>query len=197
MRDIVVFAEDFGHEKIVGSIIARLCRDSQIEHETNMRSVRGGHGTALTELSEFMRDLEGDRTHLPDLVVVALDSNCKGLAEKRKAIVQNVPEEFRDFVVTAVPDPHVERWMLLDSAAFKAVFGQGCDAPDAKCDRDRYKRLLAEAIENSGTYATLGGMEFADEIVAAMDLQTVGRDTSFGDFLAQLRHKINQWRAAR
>ena len=35
-------------------------------------------------------------------------------------------------VVLAVPDPHVERWLLLDGAAFKAAVGHGCDAPDQK-----------------------------------------------------------------
>ena len=35
---------------------------------------------------------------------------------------------------------------LLDGAAFRDVFGKGCDAPDRKCDRDRYKQRLVEAI---------------------------------------------------
>jgi hypothetical protein len=61
----------------------------------------------------------------------------------------------------AVPDPHIERWLLLDGAAFKAVFGEGCDAPDLKCSRDRYKSRLIEAIRGTGVTPNLGGLEFA------------------------------------
>ena len=43
-------------------------------------------------------------------------------------------------VILAPPDPHVERWLLLDGAAYKAVFGKGCDTPDLKCDRNHYKQ---------------------------------------------------------
>ena len=51
--------------------------------------------------------------------------------------------------MTLCPDPHVECWMLLDSAAFQDVFGKGCGKPDSKCKRGRYKNLLVDAISSS------------------------------------------------
>ncbi len=65
-------------------------------------------------------------------------------------------------MVLAVPDPHIERWLLLDGVAFKAVFGRGCDAPDMKCSRDKYKRNLIKSIRNTGVIPNLGKIKYAD-----------------------------------
>ena len=78
-------------------------------------------------------------------------------------------------MVLAIPDPHIERWLLLDGAAFKAVFGTGCDAPDLKCERNHYKRQLMDAIQSAGTTPRLGGIEYAEEIVQHMNLDRVAR----------------------
>lgn len=97
-------------------------------------------------------------------------------------------------MVLAVPDPHVERWLLLDGAAFKAVFGQGCDAPDRKCDRDRYKQRLVEAIRGTGVTPSVGGIEYAEDIVRAMDVdRAMQADRSFARFVDGLRAELQSW----
>ncbi|WP_343424444.1 hypothetical protein [Candidatus Amarolinea dominans] len=99
-------------------------------------------------------------------------------------------------VICAVPDPHVERWLLVDSAAFKAVLGRGCAAPDQKCERARYKRLLIEAIRQAGITPNLGGIEFAADIVAAMDLGQASRlDPSLQRFLDEMNGVFREWRS--
>jgi hypothetical protein len=90
-------------------------------------------------------------------------------------------------VICAVPDPHIERWLLVDSAAFKSVLGRGCAAPDQKCEKARYKRLLIEAIRQAGIIPNLGGIEFAADIVAAMNLARASRlDPSLKPFLDEM-----------
>jgi hypothetical protein len=67
-------------------------------------------------------------------------------------------------------------------------FGRGCQAPDQKCDRDRYKQALIRAIADAGVIPTLGGIEFAEDLVQAMDLERAARaDVSFKRFLDDLR----------
>ena len=96
--------------------------------------------------------------------------------------------------VLAIPDPHVERWLLLDGAAFKAVFGRGCRAPDRKCDRDRYKRRLVEAIQAAGVEPILGGIEYAEDIIRHLDIDRAARaDTSFRRFIDNLRTELQRW----
>ena len=111
----------------------------------------GGHGRVVQQLERYLRDLRTQGSPWPDLIVVATDANCQGFRDRVRTVdPQNPPAP----VVLAVPDPHVERWLLLDGAAFKAVFGQGCEAPDRKCSRNRYKDLLIAAIRAAGRTTT-------------------------------------------
>jgi hypothetical protein len=71
---------------------------------------------------------------------VATDANCRGYGE-RKRETDGAVGDLKDWVVCAVPDR-----LLIDSAAFKAAPGRGCSAPDMKCDRDRYKQRLVDAL---------------------------------------------------
>ena len=94
----------------------------------------------------------------------------------------------------AVPDPHIERWLLLDGSAFKTVFGKGCEAPDQKCDRDRYKGLLIQAILATGRLPNLGGIEYAKDIVLQMDIHRAsGLDKSFRRFVEDLFNTFRKW----
>lgn len=146
----------------------------------------------VREFKIYLRDLRQSQANLADLVVLATDANCKGHNEKLREIRNAIREEVP--IIYAVPDPHIERWLLLDSAAFKSVFGQGCQAPDFKCERARYKKLLIEAILASGVSPSLGGIEFSEDIVAAMDFSRVAkRDVSFSKLYFDLISAFRRW----
>jgi len=193
MRRIVLFVEDYGHEEFIRALIERLAREHGVSLKIVPRNVRGGYGKVITELRSYLRDLEREREDLPDLLVVSTDANCNGYA-KRKREVDEINDKFKEFTLCAIPDPHIERWLLLDSAAFKSVLGKGCKAPDQKCSRDRYKHLLLEAMQNAGVLPPLGGVEYAEEIINAMDLQRMETvNASFGKFLKDLQNKFREW----
>jgi hypothetical protein len=193
MREIFVFAEDYGHEQVLTALIQRYAGQYAVEVSVILRSVRGGHGKVLTELAQFQRDLQRRRASLPDLLIVATDGNCRGFAERKREI-DAVTANISNFVICAIPDPHIERWLLLDSAAFKEVVGKGCSAPDQKCERDRYKHLLREAVREAGRTPLLSGLEFAEPLVRAMDLSRAERaDASLGRLLVALREKFEEW----
>ncbi|HEX9648871.1 MAG TPA: hypothetical protein VGB88_15300, partial [Alphaproteobacteria bacterium] len=139
----------------------------------------------------FLRDLRKQGGRMPDLIVVATDANCQGLNDRvREFDGPGAPAP----MILAIPDPHVERWLLLDGAAFRAVFGTGCDAPDLKCSKDRYKQRLIEAISATGVTPTLGGIEFAEDIVREMDLGRASRaDRSFKRFVDEFRNILRGW----
>ena len=61
---------------------------------------------------------------LPDLIIVGTDSNSKGFLQREKEIHQATPS-LADLVISMIPKPYIERWLLLDSEAFKKVFGKG------------------------------------------------------------------------
>jgi len=185
MPDVALFVEDYAHQQIIGALVNRVARDCRIEVRLHWRNARHGYGAVIQELSDYLRDLKRQSGPLPDLIIVATDANCKGLNER----VRELQDPYTPTpIILAVPDPHVERWLLLDGAAFRTVFGKGCDAPDLKCSRDRYKQLLIQAIYAAGVTPSLGGIEFADDIIQHMDIdRVVQTDASFRRFVDELR----------
>lgn len=194
MRRVVLFGEDLGHEKVLESLLNRLARAYRVPVNIDTRSTRGGHERALTELGAFLRELAAGNEVLPDLIVAAIDANCAPLNDKISEIKRLVPIELIPFVVCAVPDPHVERWLLIDSHAFKEVLGQECDAPAQKCERGYYKTLLGEAVRKAGVNPLLGGMEYAEDIIQAMDLDMAQKtDKSFKRTISGITGFFKKW----
>jgi len=193
MVNIVLFAEDYGHEEFVKALVERLSRENNVPVKITLRNVRGGHGKVVTEFQVFLRDLEHAREELPDLLIVATDANCNRYAKRRREI-DKINDKFKNFTIYAIPNPHIERWLLLDSAAFKIVLGKGCGKPDKKCSRDRYKQRLLKEMQSAGVVPPLGGIEYAEDIVNAMDLQRMeNANASFSKFLKDLQSKFKEW----
>jgi hypothetical protein len=193
MREVALFVEDFAHQSFLAALLQRLATEYGVAIRLYWRNTRRGHGAVVNELKQFLRDLQMERDGFPDLVIVATDANCKGLVERLRQVT-DVTGKVAARTVCAVPDPHIERWLLVDSAAFKAVFGRGCDAPDQKCERARYKKMLSDAIRASGVTPSLGGIEFSEDIVTAMDLdRAAASDASLNRLLTELKAVFKEW----
>ena len=193
MRSISLFAEDRGHEIVLKTMVECVLANRAVQAKIRLVSVRGGFGRVQTELRQYVKELQGLRSTLPDLVIVATDANCLG-AKSRCQTLRSVAEPIQDRVIYAIPDPHIERWLLRDPAAFKAVLGTPCQTIQQKCDRDRYKRLLIESVRNAGAVPLLGGLEYAEDIVRQMDLTVVGHDDDFTNFLQELHACARLWK---
>ena len=191
MREIALFVEDYAHRQVIGALVQRIAEECEIAIHLDWRNAVRGHGKVIAELNDYMRDLRRQGGPWPDLIVVATDANCKGINERTREIGgRDEPAP----MILAIPDPHIERWLLLDGAAFKAVFGKGCDAPDQKCDRNRYKQRLIEAIHATGTMPILGGIEYAEDIVQQINInRAVQMDRSFRRFVEELRDMFQGW----
>lgn len=190
MVEIALFGEDYAHETVVGALTERIARESEIEVELKWKTAVGGHGRMVRELRLYLRELELMAGPYPELIVAATDANCQGQNERRV--------DFQDLIsprplVLAIPDPHIERWLLLDGSAFRTVFGRGCNLPPYKCGRGEYKELLAQNIREADIITTIGGIEFAADLIQAMDIERAIRvDDSLGRFVADLRRSLLQ-----
>jgi hypothetical protein len=194
MHEVLLFGEDDGHAIVLGALVRRLAEEQDVPIHLDVRFARGGYGPLLSELRRFVRDLAAGQQTLPDLLLVGRDGNCQGYVQAREAVAK-VLTDYGGPVAIAVPDPHIERWLLLDPAAFKQVLGKGCPAPDLKCEKDRYKEQLLHAIRDAGLQPVLGGLEYAEELIQALHLSRVGHaDASFGHLLRDLRQQVNQWK---
>jgi len=193
MRDISMFVEDHAHHEFLEALLRRLSEEYKVAIDMKWYNVRRGHGKVIEELRQYIRDLGRSTSIRPDLVLVATDANCQKFASRLKD-VSEITDKAPIRTVCAIPDPHIERWLLLDSAAFKQVFNRGCTAPDFKCERDRYKRQLIACIMQAGISPSLGGIEYAGDIVKKMDLERVARaDKSFHRLLSELRGIFREW----
>ena len=194
MHKVILFVEDRGHAEFIQTLVQRFAHQYGISVVIRLGSAKGGHGKVVSRLKEYINDLLGDQEELPDLLIVATDGNCKGYSG-RKQEIDNAVKGFNRQVIYAIPDPHIERWLLLDSAAFKKVLGKGCSAPVQKCERDLYKRLLLEAVRNTGVNPPLGGIEYTEDLVYAMNLDYLEKsEDSLGRLLKALREIFNEWK---
>ena len=193
MRNISLFVEDTVYGDFLVALVQRIANAYNIEIKVKVSSVRGGHETVITELRQYQQDLQHNDEDLPDLVIVGTDSNDKGFLQLEKEINQ-ATSDLPDRVIYMIPQPYIERWLLLDAEAFKKVFGKGCSVPKRKCDRERYKRLLLKAIRDAGVIPLLGGIEHIADLVNAMDLQHLEQsDRSFRRFFRALQHQLEAW----
>jgi len=198
MPEITLFCEDSFHEKFISAMLQRFGYDYGVGVKSTFLSSRGGLARMHDEFGDFLRDLSRQRHPFPDAVLVVVDANCLGHSERKNlmdSVVAGYPQ-FDQLISYAIPDPHIERWMLVDPIAFQTVFSRGCTLPAMKCAKNEYKKLLRKEIRDSGIDAPLGGEEFAEDIVRAMNLgQVEVREASLGLFLKSLKAKFNGWRA--
>ncbi|GIV04393.1 MAG: hypothetical protein KatS3mg015_3223 [Fimbriimonadales bacterium] len=195
-----LFVEDRAHEEFLKPLLYRIASEEGVIIEVRVRSARGGRGRALQEFRTYQKlVVKGAIAEpRPDLVVVGIDGNCTTFAKKKKKIDDETDPSFAGRVVAACPDPHVERWYLADPESFRQVVGHSPSVGSAKCAREHYKRLLAEAVRQGGYPATLGGIEFATELAQAMDLYRAGKnDASLKAFLDDLRRELRRLKLQR
>jgi len=196
MREVILFCEDSFHEKFVGSLLRRFEGHYGVPVNPRFLSAQGGVPQMHGEFKQFLRDLANDRTSLPDSIIAVRDANCRSYNEAKQTledVVRSYPQ-FQPLVSYAIPDPHIEPWMLADAKAFQSVFGRGCTVPAIKCQKNEYKKLLRKEISDCGIDPALGGLEFAEDIVQKMDLgQMERRERSLGSFLKDLKALFNRW----
>ena len=192
-----IFVEDRAHEAFLVPMLQRIAREEGLVVSSRVRSARGGHGRAIAELKLYQQIVETGMPGFapPDLLLAGIDGNCSTFAKAKKAIEGATHAPFSDRLVVACPDPHVERWYLADPASFKDVVGHQPTIGKKKCVRDYYKNALANAVRKAGHPATLGGIEFAQELVERMDLYRVCRnERSLKAFVDDLRGRLRTLR---
>lgn len=199
---IAYFLEDLGHQDIIVSVVKRLIEEV---NETNfyvshdVRNARGGN-RVRTALNLYLRDLQAGRIFdgYPDLLIITRDTNRVGRVAREREI-QDIIERHRynRCVVLALPEPYIEAWLFADPQALQRVLSlpRMPMIPQGEPIRERYKQALRQAVKDSGIIAPFGGTEFAEEIVAEMDLYTIQRNMpALGRFIDGLLQVFRAWR---
>ena len=195
--NIGYFLEDIGHENFIKALVTRVALEmgfSSQELNHDVRNATGGKGVAITELRWFLRDVKRGRESPFDVLVVAIDGNCQGYREKRDEI-KGIAERtnYLGALVCAVPDPHIERWYLIDRSAFRQAVEIDFlpQVPPYKCERGRYKRAMQEAFAQAGEGFMPLGVEYGEDIALEIDFYAAQKaDAAFRHFLNELRSAL-------
>ena len=189
-----LFVEDRAHEELLKPLVVRVAQEEEIEVQVRVRAARGGRARVIKEYRLYQDVAELGSSHLgrTDFLVVGIDGNCSTFADARDNIRRATVPTLADRLVVACPDPHIELWYLADPQSFEAVVGYRPDVGHRKCVRAHYKQVLEGAIQRGGHPPTLKGIEFASDLVDAMDLYRAGKTIAslkafLDDFRAGLR----------
>jgi hypothetical protein len=194
--DVPIFAEDVAHEFFLSAIVRRIATEIGVATRVRVMSARGGHGRAISELKAHQLALS-KTGFCGGILVVGIDANCSGWAQIRADVAAAVDTSMFTHVAFACPDPHIERWYLSDVQALSARFGREPTLPRKKCGRDIYKQLLKEYLTAAGETVTLGGVEFAEDIVNMMDIYRASRsDAALRSFVGELRSAFASHKSA-
>lgn len=192
MPEIGVFVEDQGHLAFIRAVVDRVATELGVNVRVVEYNTTGGFGSALTELKQYVRDYRKDRVGLLDILIIGIDANCSGFSGKQREIL-DIVGDLAEFCVLAVPDPHVEKWLLSDDSAFRAVFGITCTVPDQKCEKGYYKKLLRDTVREAGVDPAFGGVEYSSDLVNEMLLKPGAiPDTSMDRFVKDLRARMGR-----
>jgi|HubBroStandDraft_3_1064219.scaffolds.fasta_scaffold19683_2 hypothetical protein len=195
---IDLFCEDSGHEQFTGTLLRRIARELEIRLDVQTRNSRGGHARALREFRAWQKAVVAQRgrgSAGPDLLVLIIDANCTGWSERRHGLEEAIDSTVFRAHAIGCPDPHVERWCFADPQAVQAVLGWPCPMDPGKCERGLYKQLLRETILKAGQPILTGEMEYAPDLVEAMDFFRAGKNQpSLRHFIEEVRSAIQRWR---
>lgn len=194
---ILYFLEDRAQEGFVTALVERLAREMSIPAKMLIHDVRNANrgSSVINEFKNFLKDT----VHYPPyshLVVVAIDGNCKGYGERKKQLEKHIKpgHPFEDKIVFAIPDPHIERWYILDQKAFKDGVGidQSPPLPKYKCEKNYYKQLLIRTLKEADINSLLGVAQYAERIVKNIEnLNLLERsDDAFKFFVRELRRML-------
>ena len=196
MADPIVdlFCEDTGHELLARSLITRLARETGLRLRIYTQSAVGGRGRAITQLEAYQRAIsKGYLVHpIPDLLVIIIDANDVGPSAMEQRVREKTNGSVFPRIVIGCPDPHVERWCFADPQAFMSIVGAAPPPEPQSLGPGGYKELLERSILQAGQTIATTPMEFAPDLIDAMDLFRAGKNQpSLKRFVEGLRDQLS------
>lgn len=191
---IIFYLEDAAQEAIIPPLVERLIQDEGKNIGDYALLVLGARGGgSISAYKAYIKQVKKQKNLNADVLIVGSDGNCNGFTKRRQQLMdasKNIPYPY---IITAIPDPHVERWYMLDGHALAMAADTAVQAvvPAIKCDKNHYKTLLKKTFTDQNVFPPLGGIEYGPEVAKTMDLYAAGTaDHAFRDFVDQVRSWI-------
>ena len=190
---IGLFMEDNAHERFIKSLIERIASEASIHVQCDVRNATGGIPKMRGELRRFLRSYTDITSPIFDVLIIVQDADYYGESHIRKEIQdQIIHTGYPGDTIVAVPEPYIEAWYLADPVSLQSLLGLDGLPSNLQddWDKDKYKIELEDIFRNSPLG---GGIEYADEIVASMNLYRAGQNvSSLRHFIDDLRSMLTQ-----
>jgi hypothetical protein len=196
------FLEDTGHKALIVPLVRRLAVEIGVGVRPDVRRSTGGAGAVLKELQTYLRDLAKGRPSGHSLVVVGIDANCKGFNAKRREVADRLSVAPVPHSVACIPDPHVEKWYLLDPVAVDKVGGKMPGSLDldrcGKREKQFYKDTLRRAfLSEDGSPGIVTEADIGEPLAQEMDIdRCCDRDAAFKAFIEDTRAVLKRMKGA-
>ncbi len=192
-----MIVEDTAQESVARALLRRLSCEEGVRISIS-KSIKGGYGGVITGIKGFQRALHKGAIPAgsPDLLLVLGDSNCHNFQERKREIISIIDNNVFPYIVVGCPDPHIEKWLLIDKHALGIVFGVPSNISLDKCERNYYKNELQRIIRLAGWPMTQEGIEYSHDIIERIDfIRAEKTDHSFKVFLSDLRSIIKHFKS--
>ena len=190
------FLEDSAQEAFIPPLFKRLIMEEGFNFDDfRFKILCSRGGGSIQEYKNFIKRANKYSGLSADALVVGSDGNCNGFTKRREQLLKVAATPPYPIVFTAIPDPHIERWYLLDDLALSRAIGTGVQAitPVAKCEKNHYKKLLREVFDSTDVKPPLGGWEYGPILAKNIDLYHASqKDHALGDFVEQIRVWLRQ-----
>jgi hypothetical protein len=196
--NIIYFLEDRAQEGFIRALVEKVAKENGISGDGlkhRIQSARRG-SRVIAEFRNFLKDARRLGGAGADLIVVSIDGNCKGYNDRVKQLSRYLrpTDWFHSRILYAVPDPHIERWYLMDQKALKEGIGidKPPEMPPYKCKKGHYKQILNKALRDAGIQSLLGGPEYAEKIIGNIsDLRLFAeKNTGVEKFIQDLQRRF-------
>lgn len=185
---IKLIIEDNAQEQLLEGLIWRLVSEAGKNKRNFSLLPLKSRGKSIQAFKDYVQEDRSRGYAGADLLVVCSDANCKGYTKRKEQLLRESQQGLYTRVITAIPDPHVERWYLIDLSALSISVDApiSISLPSHKCAKGYYKNILKLAFRESGVIPVLGGSEYGKEIAAHMDLyQSSKSDHGLRDFIEE------------
>jgi hypothetical protein len=193
---VYLIVEDTAQESVARALFRRLSCEEGVRISIS-KSIKGGYGGVVAEIKGFQRALHKGviPAGSPDLLLVLGDSNCDNFQDRKREIISIIDDNIFPYRVVGCPDPHIEKWLLIDQHALSMVFGVSTNISLDKCKRDYYKNELKRIIRLAGWPMTQEGIEYSQDIIEKIDfIRAEKNDRSFKVFLDDVRSIIKHFK---
>ncbi len=136
--EVDIFFEDRMQVELVKPIISRISVEHDVYPDISEKSVASsnhGKGDKIQDLKNYLKLFKKNfpSFRIPDVLVVAVDSNCDSFQETKESVIEIINKEIVPYFVVACPYPHVEKWYLNDLECFNRIVGFSPSVPLEKC----------------------------------------------------------------